>query len=107
MQRERLEQLFDFLKKNPDDSFIRFAIALEYIKRKEDQKALEYFIELLQNNPDYSATYYHLGKLYERIGQKKNAEDIYQEGVKKTQAKGDQHSYSELQQALRLLHEND
>lgn len=103
MQKERLEQLFDFLKNVPNDSFLKFAIALEYIKKDNDEKALEYFLNIVQNDPNYIGVYYHLGKLYERIGKNQDAEKIYQSGMQITKQKNELHTYSELQEAYNQL----
>jgi tetratricopeptide (TPR) repeat protein len=45
------------------------------------KKALFYFEDLIANHPDYVGTYYHLGKLYEIIGRKPEAIDIYRRGM--------------------------
>ena len=100
MQKERLEQLFEFLNQNPNDSFVKFAIALEYIKRNDDAKAQEYFSDIVKNDSGYVGTYYHLGKLQERIGQNENAIKTYESGMKIAQQKNDTHAFSELRQAL-------
>lgn len=107
MQKERLEQLNEFLKNNTNDSFIKFAIALEYIKKNDDRKALEYFSDILNNDPDYVGTYYHLGKLYERLGEKENAIKSYEAGMNVTKEKNEQHAFSELQEALNQLVDED
>ena len=50
----RLDQLFDFLKEDPNDPFILYAIATEYMKSniKEAQK---YYEKLLIEFPEYVA----------------------------------------------------
>lgn len=99
----RIKKLAAFIKKNPEDPFAKFALALELLKRNEVEKALMFFESVYHQNPDYVGVYYHLGKLYERFGRLADAEEIYTEGVSLSEKKGDLHSKSELQEALTLL----
>ncbi|HMB96888.1 MAG TPA: tetratricopeptide repeat protein [Balneolaceae bacterium] len=99
----RIKKLAAFIKKNPEDPFAKFALALELLKRDEVEKALMFFESVYNQNPDYVGVYYHLGKLYERFGRLADAEKIYTEGVSLSEKKGDLHSKSELQEALTLL----
>jgi tetratricopeptide (TPR) repeat protein len=96
----RIEQLEIFLKETPNDAFLNYALATEYVSMGDDEKAEFIFRDLLEKNPDYVATYYHLGKLLERKQQKNEAMDIYRMGIEKAKATGEQHSLSELQSAL-------
>jgi tetratricopeptide (TPR) repeat protein len=96
----RIEQLLAFLQETPNDSFLNYALATEYVGLGDDDKAETIFRQLLENNADYVATYYHLGKLLERKQQKTEAMDIYRFGIEKAKSVGEQHSLSELQSAL-------
>jgi predicted Zn-dependent protease len=102
MNPSRIKQLERFLEQNPDDSFVRYALAMEYIKLGDDTTALRFFHSILEKDPDYTGTYYHLGKLYLRMKDRAQAEETYREGMKRTFEK-EQHAYAELQQALNDL----
>ncbi|WP_134089388.1 tetratricopeptide repeat protein [Olivibacter sp. XZL3] len=97
MSNDRLEQLFDFLKTSPDEPFILYAIASEYVKRGDSVNALSYFQALIDKRPDYVGTYYHFGRLYESLGRKDEAIAIYQKGMTVAKQAHDMHAYSELQ----------
>jgi len=99
MQPNRLEKLLEFLENEPNDEFLQYALATEYLRLNETDKALEYYETLVANHPDYTGTYYHLGKLYETLGRKEDAIQIYQKGMLITRQKRDNHSFSELQAA--------
>jgi tetratricopeptide (TPR) repeat protein len=100
---DRIERIKGFLKDSPKDCFLNHAIALEYVKAGDEQKAREHFELNQTNDPSYVATYYHLGKLLERAGEQKLAIQIYEEGMKQAKAANDMHSYSELQAAYEDL----
>lgn len=96
---ERIEKLKAFLKDSPKDLFLNHALALEYIKIGHDLEARERFELNINTNPNYVATYYHLGKLLERAGQSPEAMAIYEKGMQVAKAAKDMHTYNELQGA--------
>lgn len=97
MQVNRLEKLLEFIKNEPDDPFLKYALATEYLRLNQTGKALEYYEDLVKNHADYTGTYYHLGKLYEALGRRNDAITIYETGMKITREKRDNHAYAELQ----------
>lgn len=103
MQNNRLEQLKQFLLNEPNDSFLKYAIATEYIKLEQLDEALNYFTELVTTDEDYVGTYYHLGKLYEKLDRKADAESTYKKGLMIARKAGKMHAASELQQALNAV----
>ena len=107
MKSTRLQQLFHFLENNPKDSFVIFAIAKEYEKMEDKDKALEYYLRLKNNEPDYIGLYYHLGKLYEQLGKIETAFFTYKEGMEIAKKAGDQHAYNELAGAKLYLGDDD
>jgi tetratricopeptide (TPR) repeat protein len=99
MQNQRLSKLFEFLEADPNDSFILYAIATEYNVSNDAANALKYYLQLTEKHPDYVGTYYHLGKLYEKLEQKEEAIKVYQTGMQAARSKRDMHALSELQGA--------
>ena len=101
----RIEKLLEYMKTAEKDSFLQHALALEYIKIDEDEKARSLFNELLLREPTYVGSYYHLGKLLERAGNFDKAIRIYKRGMEEAKKAGDNHSYNELQGALEDIEE--
>lgn len=101
----RIQQLKDFLKESPDDPFLRYAIALEHLKIQEDEKALDIFRNLLITNPMYVGTYYHIGKLQEKMELFDDALDSYEKGMTVAKKMNDRHSFNELQGAFNMLND--
>lgn len=100
---DRIEKLKEFLLTNPDDSFIQHALALEYIKLGNDDEAKKLFQTLLNSEPGYIGSYYHLAKLLERIGETEQAITVYEKGMEEAKKAGDNHSLSELKSAYEEL----
>ena len=99
----RIEKLQELLQQMPGDSFLRHALALEYIKLNNDKDARVLFEAVLKDEPSYVGSYYHLGKLLERNSETALAIEWYEKGMQQAKAANDQHAYNELQAAYEDL----
>ena len=99
----RIEKLQEFLQSSPDDSFLQHALALEYVKIGDDVAARNLFETILEREPGYTGSYYHLGKLFERAGNNDAAIAVYKRGMEETKKSADNHAYGELRGALEEL----
>jgi Tfp pilus assembly protein PilF len=100
---ERIEKLKEFLEQNPADSFLQHALALEYIKAGNDAEAQKIFENILQQEPGYVGSYYHLAKLFERNGNTDAAIKWYEKGMEVSKNAGENHAYNELKSAYEEL----
>lgn len=100
---DRIAQIKQFLVATPNDSFLKHALALEYIKLNDDAAARQLFEELLAHEPGYVGSYYHLGKLLERAGDNAAAISTYEKGMAMAKAGNERHAYNELQSAYEDL----
>ena len=100
---DRIEKLNEFLKDNPADSFVQHALALEYIKLGNDDEARKLFEAIVEREPGYVGTYYHLGKLLERTGDNDAAVKVYEKGMSEAKKAGENHAYGELRGAYEEL----
>lgn len=99
MSSDRLERLREFHREDPEDPFTRYALAQEHLKAGNTERALNLFEELVETDPDYVGTYYHLGKLYERLERPGEALDVYDRGIEIAREQGEQKALSELKDA--------
>ena len=100
---KRLQQLIEFLKESPNDAFLTYALATEYLKLGQTEAALQHYEGLVRAHPDYVGTYYHLGRLYEALGRRADAVATYEDGMQAARNKRDMHAFSELQGAYNLM----
>ncbi len=100
---ERIEKIKEYLKNTPEDSFLRHALALEYIKLGDDNQARLLFEAVLAHEPEYIGSYYHLAKLFERKKDIPAAVQWYQKGMEAAKAAGDTHAFNELRVAWEEL----
>ena len=99
----RIDTLKSFLKENANDSFSRYALALEYVKLGQNDDAVREFETVKKNDPDYVATYYQLGQLYQKLGKRHESEKTFRTGIAAAAKAGDAHTREELEAALDAL----
>ncbi|MBK9464670.1 MAG: hypothetical protein IPN56_07760 [Chitinophagaceae bacterium] len=100
---ERIEKLKEFLAASPADSLVQHALALEFIKLGNDEVARGLFEEILNREPGYIGSYYHLAKLLERIDKPEEAIKVYEKGMEEAKKAGDNHAFGELRGAYEEL----
>lgn len=100
---ERVEKIKQMLLDSPADSFLQHALALEYIKLGNDEEAKRLFEEILNRQPDYIGSYYHLAKLLERNNDTEAAISVYEKGMEEAKKAGDNHAFGELRGAWEEL----
>jgi tetratricopeptide (TPR) repeat protein len=103
MEQSRADFLREALKKNPADTFARYALAMELANAGQPEAAWEHFEYLLARHPDYSATYYQAGMLLWKQGRQQEAQEVLKQGVEVTRRQGKSHAQSELERALEEL----
>lgn len=104
MSQNRLDMILEMLQTNDDDSFLRYAAALEYMKLGETDTAIDYLKKLVKDFPEYLASYYQLGKLLEEKGKTNKAIEIYKKGTVVARKQNDTKTLGELGEAL-MIHD--
>ena len=101
--RQKIRELAELLQKNPKDSFVKFALALELLKQDDVTKARVLFESVLKQDPEYLGVYYHLGKVYEYEGRPSDAKEMYTDGVIIAEKQENERTLLELKDALESL----
>ena len=99
----RLQHIQEMLKTEPHDSFLNYALALEYAKINDIDKAIELIEQVLVRDENYLGAYYQLGKYYEQQQLLQKAIDTYHKGLAVAQKKNDKKTVGELNEALMML----
>lgn len=100
---ERVEALKSMLAEDPNNTFVRYGLAMAHATAGDLEPAIEAFRALIEINPNYCAAYYHAGQTFERMGRIDDAKGMYERGIDATRRVNDLHTQSELQAALDLL----
>lgn len=91
------------LDKNPTDSYLRYAIAMEYLSAGKKSLALKELETVVKKDKGHVAAYPILGKLLEEKGKSKKAIDVYQSGLEIARKKNDAKVIGALSEALLIL----
>jgi Tfp pilus assembly protein PilF len=103
MATNRLDILKQMLQQDPNNSFARYGLAMEYSKTGDLKAAVAEFRSLLASDSTYVAGYYHCGQALEKLGDVDDARSIYERGMDASTKKGDLHTRGEIEAALNLL----
>jgi tetratricopeptide (TPR) repeat protein len=101
--KSRKDMLEEFLTADPNDSFSRYALALELEKDSRVDEAITQLQEVIARDANYVAAYYHLGRLLAKTGKEETALDIYRRGLDVANRLGDQKTRNEIQEAIEML----
>jgi len=107
MSQKRIDLITEMLNKNPEDSYLRYAIAVEYLNIGNAAQAEKEFAHIVKNDKGYLASYYQLGRLLEERGRTKKAISVYQSGLAVARKKNDQKTMGALSEALLILDVHD
>lgn len=100
MKNDRIAQLKEFLENDPNDSFTRYALALEYAGLGEAPLALSLLLEVLERDPAYVPAYQQLGYQYQKLDRVAEAVEVLRRGIEVSREQGDTHAQREMQDAL-------
>jgi predicted Zn-dependent protease len=99
----RKVQIEALLADEPDNSFLRYALAMEYMSAGQPDQALTTFRELLQRDPDYVPAYLQAGQVLAQQGRPSEAREILTVGLQVAQRVGDGHAAGEMSGLLATL----
>ncbi len=103
MSTNRLETLKNLVAQNPNDTFLRYGLAMEYRNAGDLEAAMREFESLIATHPDYVAAYFHAGQTLEKLRRYEEAGRVYRTGMEAARRAGDAHAAAELEGALALL----
>jgi tetratricopeptide (TPR) repeat protein len=103
MMKTRRETLENFVAADPNDSFSRYALALELEKGDSSVEAAGALREVIARDPGYVAAYYQLGRILSRLGEIDESRSVYQRGLGAATDAKDQRAVSEIREALDML----
>lgn len=97
---KRLEMLEKLTSSGKADSFAWYALALEYKKEKNFDRALATFQKLRELDADYVPMYLMAGQMLMELERGSEAVPWLQQGLQKARALGDTKAAGELEHAL-------
>lgn len=100
---DRMQKLLALLERDPNDTFLLYAIALEHKKANDFPAALQWFDRVIEKDSGYSVAYHQAGLTHESAGDLDAAKAMYRRGIAAATRKGDHHAAEEMQGALSMI----
>jgi thioredoxin-like negative regulator of GroEL len=96
----RFDQLLKMLAGEPQDTFLRYALAMEYRSLGEPVPAAENFLKLIGQHPPHVPSFFMYSQLLVETGEIEQARAILRDGIEQARAQGDAHAAGEMSQFL-------
>ncbi len=91
-----IAQLEKLLATEPGDAFLLYGIAQEYAKVGQHDRAVSYFQQVIQADPDYTYAYFHMARSLESLGRQSDTIDCLETGLAVAKRVGDAQGVSEI-----------
>ena len=99
----RREQLEAMLADTPDDTFLRYALAMELDGAEEHECSLELHAGLMADDPPYVPSFFMGAQQLVRIDREDEAKAMLQSGIAQANQQGDAHAAAEMTEFLGSL----
>ncbi|MCE2791385.1 MAG: tetratricopeptide repeat protein [Planctomycetota bacterium] len=96
----RLDQILHMLQAAPEDTFLRYALAMEYRSLGDTNRAAEHFAQLIAVRPPHVPSFFMYGQMLAEQGETETARGILREGIEQARAQGDAHAAGEMSELL-------
>ncbi|MFZ0772811.1 MAG: hypothetical protein WCA49_00610 [Candidatus Sulfotelmatobacter sp.] len=100
---DRIAALNEILTQNPEDTFARYGLAMEYSKQGDLDRSLAEFSILLRANPDYTPGYFMAAQTLVRADRSGEAKTMLTEGIASARRTGNLHAQGEMEAMLAEL----
>ena len=99
----RKQQLEAMLALDPNDPFLHYGLAMEYVSAGDDAEAVRRFQGLFTVAPDYVPAYLQAGQALVRLDRVDEARDVLRRGMAAAQRQRNDHAYGEMEGLLESL----
>ena len=99
-RREKIEAM---LSEQPDDTFLRYSLAMELQKEGQHDKSLSCFRELMNENPPYVPAFFMSAKQLLQLKRTSEARTALRDGIDQARQQGNTHAASEMAELLMAL----
>ncbi len=99
----RLEKIEAMLKDSPEDTFLRYALAMELRGENQLDRSVGIFLELTKEDPPHVPAFFMAGQVLEMQDEIEDAKAILTQGISEAQKQNDLHAAGEMTQMLDSL----
>ena len=98
-----IEQLEEMLRKEPDDVFLNYSLAMVLRRDGRSEEALRRFDSCLDLDDSYIPAFFQKAQLLTALGQEDDARTVLEQGIERAKVTGDEHARGEMQEYLEAL----
>lgn len=99
-RREKIEAM---LADDPEDTFLRYSLAMELDKEGRNEESIARFRELAADNPPYVAAFFMAGQQLARLNRIEEARATLRDGIEAARTQNDAHAAGEMSEFLASL----
>lgn len=99
-RREKIEAM---LADSPEDTFLRYGLAMELDKEGAHEASLGQLRGLMSEHPPYIPAFFRTGQQLATLGRVAEARTALREGIDQARSQGDAHAASEMSEFLASL----
>lgn len=99
-RREKIEAM---LADDPQDTFLRYSLAMELDKEGDNEQSLARLTELTKDDPPYVPAFFMAGQQLVRLERVAEARTFLRDGVEQARAQNDSHAAGEMSEFLASL----
>lgn len=99
----RKEKIQEMLTEDPRDTFLRYALAMEFKSEGASDSALELFSDLMQDDPPYVPAFFMAGQELAGLSRIDEAQETLEQGIAHARQQGELHAAGEMTEFLNSL----
>lgn len=99
----RMEKIKAMLKDDPQDTFLRYSLAMEYNSHGQDAEALAAFADLTKDKSPHVPAFFQAAQLLARLQRYEESRTFLRDGIEQARAQGDTHAAGEMAEFLAQL----
>jgi thioredoxin-like negative regulator of GroEL len=103
VDKTRKEQLEEMLADEPNDAFLRYGLAMEFVSEGNVEEALRRLHTMCADKLDYVPAYQQAGQLLMRLDRLDEARAVFKQGIALAQRVGNAHAAGEMEGFLETL----
>jgi len=103
MPPSRREKLEAMLQDDPQDTFLRYALAMELDKEGHHEESLAGLRDLAGGEPQYVPAFFQAAQQLTRLDRTEEARAMLRDGIEAARAQGDSHAAGEMSEFLANL----
>lgn len=103
----RREQIESMLRENPEDTFLRYSLAMEHRKEGNTDEAIAGFRRLIEGAEPFVPAFFMAGQTLADHGEIEGAREMLRHGIDEARRQGDNHAAAEMSELLGVLGELD